>query len=266
MRPLSALVTAAVVVTMTATSVLTLAPTASASTGGYAALGDSYSSGVGAGDTSGDCVQSPDAYGPLWDSANSPSSFDFAACSGATTSDVINSQVPTLSSSDTLVSLTAGGDDIGFSSTMETCILDGTSSCVSAVDSDEATAKSILPGNLDATIQAIQAAAPNAHIVMLDYPDFYDLSESSGCVGLSTTSRTAIDNGINLLDSLIQQAASNYSNVTFADVRSEFSGHEICDSNAWLHSTNLLDIDESYHPTAAGQQDGYLPALNAAIG
>lgn len=266
MRPLSALVTAAVVVTMTATSALALAPTASASTGGYAALGDSYSSGVGTGNESGSCDQSPDAYGPLWDSANSPSSFDFAACSGATTSDVINTQVPTLSSSDTLVSLTIGGNDVGFSSTMETCILDGTSACVSAIDSDESNAQSILPGNLDNTIQAIRSAAPNAHIVMLDYPDFYDLSESSGCIGLSTTSRTAIDGGINLLDSLIQQAASRYSNVTFADVRSDFSGHEICDSNPWLHSTNFLDIDESYHPTAAGQQDGYLPALNGAVG
>ena len=266
MRRIPALMTASVVVSMTAASLLAMAPTATATTGGYAALGDSYSSGLGAGSTSGSCDQSSEAYGPLWDAANSPSSFDFAACSGATTADVIDSQVPTISSSTTLVSITVGGDDIGFSSTMETCILDGTSSCVSAVDSDEATAESTLPAKLDATITAIQAAAPNARIVMLDYPEFYDLSKSSSCTGLSTTSRTAIDTGIDELDSLIEQAANSYSGVTFADVRSEFSGHEICDSSAWLHSTNLLDLDESYHPTATGQQDGYLVALDDAIG
>ena len=32
----------------------------------YVALGDSYSSGVGAGSTSGSCAQSPNAYAPLW--------------------------------------------------------------------------------------------------------------------------------------------------------------------------------------------------------
>ena len=56
----------------------------------YVALGDSYSSGVGAGDESGSCDQSPNAYGPLWASANSPASFTFATCSGATTSSVIS--------------------------------------------------------------------------------------------------------------------------------------------------------------------------------
>ena len=63
---------------------------AQATTGGYVALGDSYSSGVGAGDytsSSGSCDQSTNAYGQLWANANSPSSFSFEACSGATTSD-----------------------------------------------------------------------------------------------------------------------------------------------------------------------------------
>ncbi|NEE11464.1 lipase, partial [Streptomyces sp. SID7499] len=61
----------------------------SAAAGGYVALGDSYSSGVGAGSylsDSGDCRRSTKAYPYLWQAANSPASFDFVACSGATTS------------------------------------------------------------------------------------------------------------------------------------------------------------------------------------
>ena len=108
-------------------------PAKAASSVRYVTLGDSYSSGVGAGNESGSCDQSPHAYGPLWTSANSPTSFTFAACSGATTSSVISSQLSTLSASTTLVSITIGGNDAGFSSIMESCILDSTSTCESDV-------------------------------------------------------------------------------------------------------------------------------------
>src|ERR1700755_1935176 len=81
-------------------------PAQAASAVHYVALGDSYSSGVGAGSTSGSCGQSPNAYAPLWGKANSPASFTFAACSSARTSDVISSQLSSLSASTTLVSIT----------------------------------------------------------------------------------------------------------------------------------------------------------------
>ena len=101
----------------------------------YVALGDSYSSGVGAGDYSdGSCDQSSNAYPVLWADANAPASFANETCSGATTSSVLSSQLSPLSSSTTLVSITVGGNDVGFSSVMETCVLESTSSCVSAVD------------------------------------------------------------------------------------------------------------------------------------
>ncbi len=67
-------------------------PAQAASAVNYVALGDSYSPGVGAGSTSGSCGQSPNAYPALWATANSPASFTFAACSGATTRDVISGQ------------------------------------------------------------------------------------------------------------------------------------------------------------------------------
>ena len=47
------------------------------------------------------------------------------ACSGATTTDVMNSQLSALSSSTTLVSITVGGNDVGFSNIMTTCVLYG---------------------------------------------------------------------------------------------------------------------------------------------
>jgi hypothetical protein len=236
-------------------------PAKAASSVNYVSLGDSYASGVGAGDETGSCDQSPNAFGPLWASANS-ASFTFAACTGATTSDVISSQLSSLSSSTTLVSIIVGGDDVGFASTMETCVLESTSSCLSAISTDEQAVNDTLPGDLSTLFADIKADAPNAKVVVLDYPDFYDLTVPI-CIGLSSADHQAIDTGINDLDSVIQTAADN-AGFYFADVRSQFSGHELCDDAGWLNSVNIFDIHTSYHPTETGQEDGYLPVFTAA--
>ena len=246
---------------------LAAAPPASAqSSVRYVALGDSYSSGVGAGNytsSSGSCDQSPNAYPPLWANANGPASFANETCAGATTSSVISSQLGALSSATSLVSITVGGNDVGFSSVMETCVLESTSSCVSAVHSSESEVATQLPGELNTVLGDIKADAPDARVVVLDYPQLYDLSKSSSCVGLSTTDRTALNQGAAELDSAIEAAAARYGD-DFASVQDQFSGHQICDSSSWLHSVNFLDVGESYHPTASGQADGYLPVFTAA--
>jgi len=234
----------------------------------YVALGDSYSSGVGAGSyigSSGSCDQSTNAYPALWDTANQPASYVSEACSGATTATVLSSQLSALSTATTLVSITVGGNDVGFSSVMETCVLESTSSCVSAVNHAEALTASALPGELDSVLSAISAAAPNARVVVLDYPRLYDLNKSSSCIGLSTTDRTDLNHGADQLDDQIQKAAARHSDV-FADVRGYFTGHEICDSSSWLHSVNFLDVSESYHPTASGQSGAYEPVFSANAG
>ena len=122
------------------TAVTTMPAAEAAAAVNYVALGDSYSSGLGAGSyisSSGSCDRSNNAYPEQWAAAHAPASFVSVACAGATTSDVIGSQVSALSASTTLVSLTIGGNDAGFSSTMETCVLKSTSSCVSAVSTAE---------------------------------------------------------------------------------------------------------------------------------
>lgn len=236
-------------------------PAQAASAVHYVALGDSYSSGLGAGSTSGSCEQSPNAYAPLWAQANSPASFTFAACGGATTSDVINSQLSSLNTSTTLVSITIGGNDVGFANIMETCVLDSTSSCESAVATAENYANNTLPGQLDTTLSDIHSHAPNAKIVVLDYPVFYDLSAWL-CIGLSKADHQALDAGINDLDGVIQAAAARNGD-TFADVRSAFSSHELCSGSDWLNAVTI-PINNSYHPNASGQKSGYLPVFATA--
>ncbi len=231
---------------------------------GYVALGDSYSSGVGAGDyiaSSGDCKRSTKAYPYLWAAAHSPSSFDFTACSGARTGDVLANQLTPLSSATSLVSISIGGNDAGFADVMTTCVLQSDSSCLARINTAKEYVDSTLPGQLDSVYDAISSRAPAAHVVVLGYPRFYKLGQT--CLGLSETKRSAINESSDYLNNALAKRAADHG-FTYGDVRPAFTGHEICSGSAWLHSLSLLNIGESYHPTAAGQSGGYLPALTQA--
>ncbi|MQS15111.1 SGNH/GDSL hydrolase family protein [Streptomyces kaniharaensis] len=239
------------------------ATSANAATVNYVALGDSYSAGVGAGNylgDSGSCKRSTNAYPYLWRNAHSPSSFTFVACSGARTGDVLNNQISALNSGTTLVSITIGGNDAGFASTMQTCVLDSEAACLDAVSAGEDYAQNTLPGQLDQVYTAIRAKAPNAHVVVLGYPHLYKVG--GGCIfGIGDTKRAAINEAADVLDDVIAKRAADIG-FTFADVRGIFGEHEICGSlTTWIHSTTW-PIDESYHPKASGQAGGYLPVFS----
>lgn len=233
----------------------------------YVALGDSYASGVGSGSyisSSGSCLRSTRAYSQLWANTHAPASYTSVACSGAKTTDVTATQLSALSSSTTLVSITVGGNDVGFSTVMEDCVIYSTTTCVNEVNAAENTARTQLPGWLDTTYNGIRAHAPNAKVVVVDYPRFYH--DVWWCIGLSSTDRDKINEGADVLDGVIQAAATRHG-FAFADVRSAFaSGHEICDGSSWLHSIDWADLVQSYHPTASGQSGGYLPAFAAQAG
>ncbi|MFF7850154.1 SGNH/GDSL hydrolase family protein [Streptomyces sp. NPDC090109] len=232
----------------------------------YVALGDSYSSGVGAGSydgASGSCKRSTKAYPVLWKNANAPSSFAFTACSGARTGDVTANQLGPLSAATDLVSLTIGGNDAGFADVMTTCVLQSESTCVNRVNQAKAYVDSTLPGKLDSVYGAIRSKAPNARVIVLGYPRFYQLNGT--CVaGLSEGERRAINGASDHLNAAVAKRAADHG-YTFVSVVSAFTGHEICSGSAWLHSVNWLNIGESYHPTAAGQSGGYLPPFRNAV-
>ncbi|MFI1355421.1 SGNH/GDSL hydrolase family protein [Streptomyces sp. NPDC020898] len=231
---------------------------------GYVALGDSYSSGVGAGGyiaSSGNCKRSTKAYPYLWAAAHSPSTFNFTACSGARTGDVLASQLTPLGSSTGLVSISVGGNDAGFADVMTTCVLQSDSNCLSRINTAKAYVDSTLPGQLDTVYDAISSRAPAAHVVVLGYPHFYKLGQA--CLGLSEAKRSAINGAADHLNGALAKRAADHG-FTFGDVRNAFTGHELCSGSPWLHSLNLLSIGDSYHPTAAGQSGGYLPVFTSA--
>ncbi|MFG3254996.1 SGNH/GDSL hydrolase family protein [Streptomyces sp. NPDC048172] len=227
----------------------------------YVALGDSYSSGVGAGDyESGDCKRSANAYPKLWSAANSPASFDFTACSGARTSDVLSNQLGPLNDGTGLVSISIGGNDAGFADAMQTCVLQGESACLTRIQEARDYIANTLPGKLDTVYDAIREKAPNAKVAVLGYPHIYKLQGDCN-VGISEKSREAVNAASDDLNDVTAKRAADHG-FGFGDVRPAFGGHEICSGDEWLHSVTV-PVDESYHPTAAGQSGGYLPVLDS---
>jgi hypothetical protein len=187
--------------------------------GGYVDLGDSYSSGEGDGQygwnsqlPNNTCHRSPNAYGPLLDAARKLGSFTFIACSGAITADMfqpnhegnidVNTgkpeapQLDALSSDTKVVTLTIGGNDVGFADVLSKCVfgeftpfyrighpgcsrdwtlaatvyarlraLDGTGSA--------ATASNVKIYSLLSVIEGIHSRAPSAKIYVAGYPQLF---------------------------------------------------------------------------------------------
>ncbi|MER7460405.1 SGNH/GDSL hydrolase family protein [Micromonospora sp. NPDC126480] len=259
-RPLARAL-AALATLFTAVAGAVLVPgTAQAATVNYVALGDSYSSGVGAGpyDWSG-CFRSEKSYAPLWAAANAVTSFKFPACGGAVTSDVINEQVSSLSTSTTLVTITIGGNDAGFADVMTTCRFESTSNCTNAVNAAKSFATSTLPGRLDATYAAIRNRAPNARLIVLGYPRLFETGWC-GLFAMSSTKRQMLNEAADVLAS-VTAARAAAAGATFADTRPYFAGHGVCASSPWIK--DVTGVIEAYHPNADGYRYGYLPALNA---
>ena len=244
-------------------STAALADAAPAATN-YAAVGDSYAAGVGTQSSyDNSCDRSAKGYPSLWAAAHSVSAFTNVACTGAKTSDVISGQVGSLSSANTVVTVTIGGNDAGFTNTMESCILGGDSGCKTAVDKATSFVNTTLPGLLDNTYNAIRGHASNATVYVVGYPRFYQVGGSCS-VGLSDTSRGYINSGADTLDSAISAAASRHG-FRFVDVRTAFTNHGICSSSSWLNSVTWPVVN-SYHPNASGYSAGYLPALSGVTG
>ncbi len=245
--------------------VVTAAPAEAATTINYVALGDSYSSGVGAdGYDPGSCSRTPRAYAPLWVAGHTVASFTFAACSGAKTDDVRNSQLGSLNPSTTLVTITIGGNDAGFVNVVTTCILGTDGSCRWMVDGAKWYIQNVLPGKLDQTYGAIRGRAPNARLVVLGYPRLFELTSSCNVFGLDLAKRTMMDGAADTMAGVLAARAAA-AGATYVDVRNAFAGHGICSADYWINPTTW-PITNSYHPTANGYRYAYLPSLVGVTG
>src|SRR5271167_2221485 len=212
-----------------------LAPVASASASQYVALGDSYSAGVGTRvfyEESGECKRSPDAFGPKIAAAKGYT-LNFEACSGAKTPEVNEKQLSKLSSSTSLVTITIGGNDAGFSNVIINCAL-YYFTCGSAISEADGFIAKKLPGLLETTYKDIRSKAANAEVIVLGYPKLFT-KEGKTCNlnFLTSGNEKKMNESAEKLDAVIR-ARAEAMKFTFVNPTSAFESHEVCSSSEWL--------------------------------
>jgi hypothetical protein len=230
----------------------------------YVALGDSYAAGDGTRVYYHDgtaCDRSPDAYPPLVAAADGYS-LTFAACSGATSTDMISSQLGSLSSMTSLVTVQVGGDDASFVTVVKACAV-FYFPCQRAIDTADSFIQNTLPGLLDTAFADISADAPSATVVVVGYPIGFDaIGSRCGLNLLSSPHELELNQTVDLLDGVIENEAELHG-FTFVDPRSGFLGHELCSSSPWLNNVTLPVI-ASFHPNIAGEAD-FAQLVEAAL-
>lgn len=281
-----------------ALTVMSAATPAQASPSLYVALGDSFSAGPGSGivpgqpledqsvyeaGTLGKCERSSVAYPMLLANAKSMALRN-VACGGATVNSVLNTgqfgepaQIDAVTSDATLVTLTLGGNDIGFTDIVSCVVQSECTNTSSAIQSAN-TSLMTLQTKLQTVLSAAHTKAPTAKIVVGGYPKVLPSAGQAawGCIGWLSNAEQAIVNTLQVsLNAAIQAAVSNVSNVVYLDAFASDSPFMTRDllgltSDACSLSTSRkingirLDFPNgSFHPNGLGQQ-AYFQMYNAA--
>ncbi len=239
----------------------------------YVSLGDSYSSGTGTRTYyDSNCQKSVYAYPYLEHNAHPSWTFVHAACSGATTSSLLSSQVSSVTSDTNWVTYTIGGNDAGFSSVLTECAQPGwASDCNGAIDSAQSIIQNQLPGRLDSVNNAIKSRAPNATVIALDYPRLFNGTDCNAFTWFSPSEETRLNQTADMIKNVISAAATRAgANFLFRDVIPPFIGHAVCDggggsSTEWINGLSN-PIGESYHPKTTGHANGYYPVVHNTTG
>lgn len=230
----------------------------------YVALGDSYAAGVGAGERRGEVYRTDAGY-PLEVSRRTGLDLAYQAVLGATIEDVLRDQVPALGPQTELVTITVGGNDIGFVPVLLEVVRPAWAS-----DSERAIAEArtllreVLPARLRMLLAEVRGRAPRAELLVTGYPRLFNgVSDCSLLTFVTVAEMRALADAADELAETILSAADD-AGVRGVDVRDPFDGHQICDEPAWLHGLSW-PVEESYHPNGAGHR-GYADVVAGELG
>ncbi|WP_426520573.1 SGNH/GDSL hydrolase family protein [Diaminobutyricibacter sp. McL0618] len=225
----------------------------------YVALGDSFASGMGAGDEHGGCVRSAESsYAAVFAADTGVRLLHNAACAGKTTGDLVNEQLWALNGDVDLVSVSIGGNDLGVAALASACAPGPTADCkadfAAAVDTI-----GTLTDQLSTTYQAIAEAAPNARIVVTGYPLLFELPGTSNPEFATTAAVNTATAALNAdAESAVARQQERGVKIWFVPV--SFTNHGVGSSKPWVNTKGPA----AYHPTAEGYR-AYAHALEAAL-
>ena len=227
----------------------------------YVSLGDSYSAGGGLVGAVEPCGRAPGAY-PSLVAQRALVNGSFHACNGATTTDVLERerhpgegrQIDNVASDADVVTLSIGGNDIGFAPVITECVV-GRQSCV-RFDRQVTAELAALGPRLSRLYAGVRQRAPGAELLVLGYPRLVADPDRTGletCAGLSADEARWVREKGEELDRVVRGAA-DAAGARFLDAASTFAGHEACTAEPWMAGISLTTEVSSFHPNAAGHE------------
>ena len=248
-------------------------------TGPFVALGDSFAAGdlipVSPSGAPAGCLRSSHDYGADAAAALRLTYVD-ATCTGASTKDMTAPQHVTLgthapqfsylAASDSVVTLTIGGDDIGFNGILRTCaklslpdlIGDPCRRHYTAGGTDLLLAKvNAVAPLVAAVLQGIHARAPAARVLLVGYPDILP-NTGYGCFPMVplATGDVAYLRGLEIRLNQVLAGVAAANGATFVDTYTATIGHDACRSPGVKDVEGLIVTSPAYpfHPNRRGEQ------------
>ena len=267
-------------------SVLAVAAPASASDppdgAAYVALGDSEAAGTGnLPYVDRECLRSRKAY-PAWLVKMLDTDVVSVACAGATTDDVIDTQVDALGPDTRLVTITVGVNNLDWQRVLRECSADGDRVLCAEAQVAAAAAMAALPADIARMLGVVRAHAPGAEIFVAGYPLLFgDLTTGTCRAGtdrgehviFSAAETQFINGAIETLNLAISggvtahQAATGDARVAYVDVTGHFDGHGLCDTRGrWISGvvSGTPVRDRGFHLNPPGMRE-YAEVLAARI-
>jgi hypothetical protein len=152
----------------------------------------------------------------------------------------------------TLVTISIGGNDVGFGPIIQTCILVQSGDCANDINASNKTIPPDYPANaskklvtampyilenlrknVEATLAEIHGRAPNARVLLLGYPTLFE-SYTSACIDLKATAanRDWLNGVARDLSRTLTAAAQNAGGyVTYQSPQYQFAGKNLCTTN-----------------------------------
>jgi lysophospholipase L1-like esterase len=225
----------------------------------YVAMGSSFAAGPGIPVVGPTCGSSDHNYAHLVAAALHLDLTD-VSCSGATTDYILSTsqgaaalQINAVTPDTVLVTMTIGGNDIGF--TRWTGFCSGKAAdehCAANLDRDSISkAVDLLPGKLTATVDAIRARAPNAIVVIVTYPRVFP-EDSATCTELAMSAEDSAflrALGQSLEDAFVRVAAERRTLIADAYVLAKNHG-PCAASGRWVNGNTVAQSGARYHPPA----------------
>lgn len=252
----------------------------------YVAMGDSFSSGEGNSpfvestdqSNENECHRSSKAYPFLLaqDTSIDLGLLDFVACSGATTSNVLygglgtgdwneGPQVDALSADTEVVTITIGGNDVGFKEYVVGCVV----GLCGPGTNDYATIMSAISdtgflADLEDTYTTILQEAENARVYVLDYPYMVDptgadspscmfYADMSGAVSVQQALNAVISDAVDNVLATSEDYAGRLVYMPTNYIGSPFEGKHYCTDDPDGSSFDAT----TFHPNEKGHQDYY---------